>query len=93
MSKRPLKKGEVAAVKSLKQAIDELGEGHPIVRECIERLLAIARGEKAGRYIGDEYRAIVQLLDRIQGKPKERQEYSGEVTHRVIIEESSDGAG
>lgn len=54
-------------------------------------MLEIASGVRRHRYLGDEYRALVQLLDRTEGKPKERVEHSGDVTHRVVIEESGDG--
>lgn len=89
----PLNKGEVAAIEAVKRAIAKRGENDAVVQWALERLVAIANGERRGRYIGDEYRAIVQLLDRIEGKPKERQEHTGEVKHRVVIEETGEGAG
>jgi len=66
----------------------------------------VSRGDRGycGRYIGIRLKAARELLDRLQGKPRQVQELTGEVLHRVRIErvegnpdtrdsDSGDGAG
>ena len=92
--REPLRKNERTGTELLRRAIRDLGEQDPIVQECQAMLLLIARGEVGyrGRYVGERLRAIRDLLDRIQGRPRERQEHTGEVVHRIEIVEREDGA-
>ena len=68
------------------------GEDDPAVQACLELLAEMATARSLPRHAGDKYRAICQILDRLQGKPKERREHTGELTHTVKIIECDDGA-
>ena len=65
------KKGEKKAILGLDAAAKRVGWDHPIVRECVETLIAIARGEITGRYCGERLRAVNALLDRLAGTPRQ----------------------
>lgn len=87
-----LQEGERLTYESLSRAIRAKGETDPVVVHCLELLAKMASGRLRGRYCGDQYRAIREILDRVAGKPVEAIKHSGEIKHRVEIVESDDGA-
>ena len=64
---------ERESLDAMSRAIALHGETHPVVAQCMQDLLKIARGVEGyrGRYIGDRYRAICRVLDMLVGKPRE----------------------
>jgi hypothetical protein len=53
----------------------------------------MAAGELRTRYVGDQYRAIREILDRAIGTPVARMEHGGVIEHRVSITEEPSAGG
>jgi hypothetical protein len=73
--------GEVAAVQAIAEATKGTGRAESaIVQELLAGVLAMARGlpGRLTRHSGIRYRAIVELLDRFEGKNPEREQPAGE---------------
>lgn len=87
-TKETLRHGEKKAQLAVNKAIQTYGIDNPVVKECLQILLCIARAEPGyrGRYVGERLRAVNRLIDQLAGKPKETVEHSGEVTHAIRIE-------
>jgi hypothetical protein len=88
-----LRKGERATYERLRAAIALRGENDPLMRECLDILARMAAGELRTRYVGDQYRAIREILDRAIGTPVARMEHGGVIEHRVSITEEPSAGG
>lgn len=73
--------GEVKLVELVDVAIKRFGVDDPVIRQCLETQLKIARGDylgRRGRHIGESLRAVNQILDRLVGRPRERSPEGGD---------------
>ncbi|MCP3998860.1 MAG: hypothetical protein GY722_27880 [bacterium] len=66
---------EVKAISAVSKAINLHGESHPIIQECLQVLLSIARLDQGYRGSNgrDRLRAVFRLLDTLSGRPGEAQ--------------------
>lgn len=68
-----LHQNEEDAVVLARIACKKLGEDNPLVRSSLATLIAVSRGDKGytGRHIGTRLRAVIEVLDRVVGTPKQ----------------------
>ena len=85
--RKTLSDGERALIAAIRAA-ENRGVSDDLIAEHLALLVHVARGDRGycGRYIGIRLKAARELLDRLQGKPRQVQEHTGEVLHRVRIE-------
>ncbi len=66
---------EVQAISAVSKAIELHGESHPIIQECLQVLLSVARLDRGyrGSHGRDRLRAVFRILDTLSGRPGEAQ--------------------
>lgn len=74
------------------QVARKLGEDDPEVRLLLERVAEIAMGHRRARYVGEQFRALRELLDRRLGRPTQPVKAEGELRVTVAYaDEPGDG--
>ena len=86
--RQPMYMGEKQLIATVNKAIKELGEDHPIVLECLNIMIKIARGEPGyvGRYVPARLSAVNGLLDRVIGTPPKTDKPIGESKEPAVVE-------
>lgn len=79
------RRNELICIELARDMAEKLGEDHPAVKRLLELECQIAAGRRSARYVGFELRAIMDLLDRAIGKPRQPIEHSGKVTYEELV--------
>ena len=67
---------ELRAMGAVSKALEQHGESHPIIQECLQILVSVARMDPGyrGSHMRDRLRAVFRLLDTLSGRPREAQD-------------------
>ncbi len=78
---------EMQAIGVVSKAIELHGESHPIIQECLQVLLSVARLDRGyrGSHVRNRLRAVFRLLDTLSGRPLESQPQSTDDEARSAI--------